>query len=306
MFFSNPNSNIGHRLKDWWVNIPAYTRLILYVTLFVYALTWISLYFIIFFVNTPYSVIREFQFWRLFTFSYVPSGILNLILEMISFLPYSCRAERRLGTSKYFVYFLLNSVMIGALYSLSLFILSLIPIGYFELLAYSNSAGLWPIIMMEMVIQSNKNPDQATQFFLCPIQMKSKYFPFVFLIIFSFLGVFWELIFGLMFGYLRKRYLDVLNFLNFTILGDDKASNLEDTILCIGLRKMPNFIDVVSSGDEELPTFQERAEQMYPSINPQNQNNNPTQPPVQPFSGQGYRLGGDEAKTRNFNKVVVT
>ncbi|CAG9334819.1 unnamed protein product [Blepharisma stoltei] len=297
MFFSDPNQDVGARLKYWWQNIPAYTRLILYISIFVYILSWLPIYIDYAFISSPQLTLTSFQLWRLFTFPYVPISILDLIFEMISFLFLSCKIERKYGTSKYFMYFFINNALIALSMSLIFMLISCIPIDYLQGLAYYYLAGLWPIIMMEIVIRCNKNPEASTQFFFIPIQIKSKYFPFVMTAIFCLLGVFWELIFGLLFGYLH-----VYGILKFTILSDEFASRLEDSVVCLGLRKLPHFIENAMAGDEELPSSQTTTQQAFPQVtSPQNP---PSAPQPAPFSGQGYRLGGDEqSKGRNYDKL---
>mmetsp|Transcript_22119 Transcript_22119/g.3670 ORF Transcript_22119/g.3670 Transcript_22119/m.3670 type:complete len:86 (+) Transcript_22119:451-708(+) len=68
--------------------------------------------------------------------------------------------------------------------------------------------------MTEIVIRSNINPDQPSRFFCCPFTIPAKYYPWVFLLIFSlFFGILWHFVVGLLVGYLHvyeyNRFLKV-------------------------------------------------------------------------------------------------
>jgi hypothetical protein len=78
----------------------------------------------------------------------------------------------------------------------------------------SMSIGLWPILFCDIVIECNKDPEVGrmyglnsnNKFRLCcfPIQIKSKYYPWVLILFFSlFFGPQIDLFIGLAVGYLH-------------------------------------------------------------------------------------------------------
>ena len=283
----NPNASmqdIGNSIKNWFEKMPSFCRLLLYSTLCLYLISWISLGLVLLLANIPVLVVGYFQIWRLFTAPLVPLGFLHVLFEMISFLPTAVKIERRMSTSGYFVFFALNSLTVQTVFALAMYGASFIPGEFFASLALRPSAGLWPIIMIEMVIRCNKNPDSPTQFFLCPFTMKAKYFPWFFFLLFSlFMGVVWELLVGIGVGYLH-----VYELLPFFTISNSKAEYLESSVLAC-LKCIPVFIDVANSGEEELPMTSQP--QSTPSYS-YNAGQPPAQAPTQAFSGKGHRLGG--------------
>ncbi|CAG9326103.1 unnamed protein product [Blepharisma stoltei] len=299
MFYSDPNQDARGRLKNWWGRMPAFTRLILYFSAGVYLLVLFHLHIDHSLISTPHLTVKSTQLWRLFTFTYASTKILLFAIEMIAYLWLSCKTERKYGTVKYFIYFSLNSCLIGLSISLIFSIISYIPIYYLQRLSSYHIAGVWHMIIFETVISCSKDPDSNSQFLSIPIQIKSKYFPFVMTAALSWLGVLWELIFGLIFGYLY-----VYGFLNFTLISDELATRLESSALFIGIKKIPNFVEVAMAGEEELPIFKQSTQLAYSQINLQQ--TAPSAPSLVQISEQGYILGKDEQdQEKSFDKENI-
>lgn len=153
-------------------------------------------------INVPIFTIQYMQIWRLVTAPFIELSLLQLLFCMLSFLPTACNTERSLGTARYVAFFMMNFLILESLFAFLLYGLSFIP--NLTLLRGTMTAGLWPLIMVQMVIRCNMNPDAPGSLFLCPCQIKSKYIPWAFLGLFSLLGgVMWDLLLGIIVGYLR-------------------------------------------------------------------------------------------------------
>ncbi|CAG9318448.1 unnamed protein product [Blepharisma stoltei] len=297
MFFTDPNRDYGAVLKSWWSGVPAYTRFIIYVACGTYILSWVMLGFIAKLINIPILTIQYFQFWRLFTSPFIAYSLLTLLFEMMSYLPTACKTERRLGTAKYVAFFMINFLILELAFSALLYGLSFIP--SLSGLSLNPTAGLWPLIMVEMVIRCNMNPDSPTSFFCFPIQIKAKYMPWAFLLLFSlFAGVLWDLLVGIILGYLH-----VYKLMEFTYISNEKAAALENSILMSGLKNITNFINLADAGNEEPMSVVQQGSSgialQQPNIQVQRSQ------PFVPFGGQGYRLGGeDNSGPRRHHKLT--
>ena len=102
-------------------------------------------------------------------------------------MPTACKTERRLGTMAYLWFFLMNSKFYSDLFVQVLFIglmylITYIPGTFWPSGYLVPCVGLWPIIMIEMVVRCNRNPEDAVGYdlnrlFFCPLTIKSKYYP---------------------------------------------------------------------------------------------------------------------------------
>lgn len=73
--------------------------------------------------------------------------------------------------------------------------------------------------------------------------------------------------------------------MNWVLLSKDTAERWEGSMLLGCLRIFDNYISVMDAGDEDLPLFSSSS------------NTTALQHPVTPFTGKGYKLGGDDAQT---------
>lgn len=188
-------------LSEWWATLPSFSRLVLFLVPAVYVPT---LFFYVFmistFANDPEQVVAHLKVWKLITAPFVCFGVVHVLFSVVSFVPVAASNEKRVGTTKYAVFFLFNALLVELLYAVCMFLLAKTGLG---LLAADVSAGLWPVIMVEMVIRCNRDPDEGLPLLFCPCTIRAKYYPWAFVLLFSFFGVFFSLVFGLFVGYLR-------------------------------------------------------------------------------------------------------
>ncbi len=107
------------------------------------------------------------------------------------------------------------------------------------------SLGLWPVIMCEFTIEFNKEPDRERNFCFFPCGFKSKYHPWVFLLIFavlSFQGV------VSVFAGLLTGYLFVCNILGCLLPSAATAESLQNC-LCACFMGNSKFVKISDAQD---------------------------------------------------------
>ena len=207
------------QIKEWALQIPAFTRLVLVASLPLSILALFSLSLSWWFLNVPYYTLQGFQsrlyaVWRLLTTDFVLPGVFDVrgsqLLTGLFFFAYTAeKAEWRLGTVRYIVYFLVNSnthaaLVIQVAFCFLMYILAVLPIIRYFLMC--PSLGLWSLIMVEVYQIYMKDMDaQVKPFGL--IEVKSLYV-FVGISAIGFLAVwgwFWPLILGAGLGFLSEQ-----------------------------------------------------------------------------------------------------
>lgn len=205
MFFTNPNQDIGGRLMSWWQAAPFFTRCIFYITIPLSILSYFPMFPGMLLVLSPAILLTYYNFWSFFTFPYQHFGLFGIVFSLYSFSQTAPRNERRMGTARYFIYFTINNLILGIILVCVGIAMLEIRVPALNSIMFSSCDGLWPFIMIEIVLRCNKDPEAQVQFMCFPCMIKSKYYPFMFFTFFSLLfGVMWDLLAGISVGYLRK------------------------------------------------------------------------------------------------------
>lgn len=113
------------------------------------------------------------------------------------------------GTTRMTLEFFIYTLVISILFCL----LGLMLAGMSSSFYGSPMMGLWPLVMCEMVIDCNRDPEVSRNLCCLPINIKSKYFPWVFMVIFFLLApaASLSLVAGFIIGYAHiYGYLDKL------------------------------------------------------------------------------------------------
>lgn len=268
-------SDVCQTLRDWFDRIPPMSLLVMYTLLGCFLLTYFT-DLGVFLINAPEDTLLKLQLWRLLTASFVVSSIFSLLISLFMYMPTACDSERRMGTVKYQLYLLMNCVIIQAVCA-GLILGGAASIGFAPW-----TMGLWGVIMLEIVVRCNRDPEAVVGLWCCPATIKSKYYPWVLLLLFLLLGgVQLDLLIGTALGYVCKVYADVFGHAECMQLSDTKANRLQECVPFRWLKGMRNFVSVENSG---LPfTVVERVQSNSNSSSPA-----PAQPQFVPFSGRGY------------------
>lgn len=135
---------------------------------------------------------------------------MKTLFQGLMFLICCYRAERRKGSIAYTLYLLLNSdchtaVLAQVTFDFLMLIVSCIP--SFGSYIYYPCFGLWPLIICEILVYCWERPDDVIHPCGLPVELKSKYYPFVLVTIFVLIAwsAVYEMTIGLGLGYLRTR-----------------------------------------------------------------------------------------------------
>eukprot|EP00826_Nyctotherus_ovalis_P022769 TRINITY_DN1758_c0_g4_i2.p1 TRINITY_DN1758_c0_g4~~TRINITY_DN1758_c0_g4_i2.p1 ORF type:complete len:254 (-),score=56.33 TRINITY_DN1758_c0_g4_i2:137-898(-) len=123
------------------------------------------------------------------------------MIKSIAFIALAVDHEKSMGTVRFFLYFTLTTLLSNLLFNLLMLLLSTLHSAFLKFPFY----GLTPFLMVEIVIEANKNPEENRQYFLMPSAYKAKYYPlamFVVLSVFTGFDVF-PLLAGVAVGYLH-------------------------------------------------------------------------------------------------------
>ena len=172
MFFSGQEPKLRVQFMTWWNRIPIFTYFMLYFLILIQILSFFSFYRFDLLILTPIQCINN-----LITFQYQHGSVLSLVIVLFAYLPMASTSERKLGSINYFLFFIINNILIGFAHIMLMYVLSLIPLSYFYRAFSMSIFTLWPIIMVEIVIESNKDPNKLITFCCFPWAFKSKYYP---------------------------------------------------------------------------------------------------------------------------------
>ena len=220
-------NDLGSSLKNFYKNMPLFVMFVLYFTIILCIFSLFLPLEISYLVLISYTFINDNKYWTIFTFTFYHTSILNLVFALFFYLPNASSTEKKLGTVRYIYFFIINSGIIGVVYGLLMFCISFISI--FSSSIYVPCIGLWPVIMMEVVINCNVNPNDLIGLWCFFCQIPNKWYPWVLVLMFSVMNsfVFYDLVVGLLVGYFRKFYLDVWKIMNFTYLSSFFVNNIE-------------------------------------------------------------------------------
>lgn len=157
------------------------------------------------------------------------------------------------------------------------------------------SLGLWTMVMVDMTVDSLKDPDLQRQLCCFPIQIKSKYYPYIFLIIFGllfpmgFLGLLAGYLTGLLYSYGKLGCIEP----------SQNCTNKTNNYLFEHFAQNPAYISQEAAIQNDSPGFSV-FQPNFPAPGQPGQgngsNNAPTSntpQPLVPFSGTGVRLSSD-------------
>ena len=242
-------SSIVQSLKDLinrTVNtMPLFIKIVFCSTSILYLLNLLIPYISLILADIPYYTIYYIQIWRLFTTPFMTTNILNVILSFYFWLRDAVKLEKEIGTIKYMLIFLMNSLCIQIIYCLVMFLLSVI-IQNPEFLKNKITTkgvvnqGLWPILLCDLTLLCLSNPDRSMNFYFIPFVFKAKYYPIILLVIFTILSLSLnlEIFCGVGFAFLYHHYLR-----NRIKISNNFASRLSDSFLFKWMKNQKGYIN---------------------------------------------------------------
>jgi hypothetical protein len=128
-----------------------------------------------------------------------------LLFGMMSYMPRAGQHERMEGTVRISLEFVIYTMIISVIFCLLGFLMQ----GFMPMMYVSPQMGIWPLVMCEMVVDCNRDPEVARNLCCLPINIKSKYFPWIFLAIFVLMApdASLSLVVGFMVGHMQIKGL---------------------------------------------------------------------------------------------------
>jgi hypothetical protein len=177
------------------------------------------------------------------------TGIINIALSLVLWIKLGAILEDSTGTILYLFIFIINSTLIQIIYTILIFVISLIiknkNILLLKLDNNNNNivtnSGIWPYIISELTLLSLSNPNQIIKLFFFP-DIKAKFYPIIVFIIFALLNnliIDLEVFCGILYSFLYQFFIkSKLNFSKKCI------KNLEDSKCIKCFSKCGGFISI--------------------------------------------------------------
>ena len=239
-----PNKSYCARLCEV---IPLFIKLIVLITITLYIINRFSFNLSLYISNIPFYTIYKYQIWRLFSTSLMNTGIINIALSLVLWIKLGAILEDSTGTILYLFIFIINSTLIQIIYTILIFVISLvIKNKNILLLKLDNNyivtnSGIWPYIISELTLLSLSNPNQIIKLFFFP-DIKAKFYPIIVFIIFALLNnliIDLEVFCGILYSFLYHFFIkSKLNFSKKCI------KNLEDSKCIKCFSKCGGFISI--------------------------------------------------------------
>ena len=268
------------RISQWWSSVPMFNRFIFWTSIIIYLLSFPFLFIAYYTLNIPDMVIKKFELWRLFTAPFSNIQIFMLLFGLLSYMPRAMQLERTKGTTNFIIYFLWLSFISQVLLVLCSFLINLLmPL-------QSMSLGLWTMVMVDITVDSMKEPEMLQNLCWLPIQLKAKYFPYIYLIIFGllFMQGFCALLGGFLAGILYSKGM-----LKFT----DPSRTWIDKVNSTVLKPFVQYPSYVKESDALGFSVEAPVQQPMPQPGvPRSNNENRSSQPTNVFSGRGVAVGG--------------
>ena len=245
-----PHQSIGVRsgFKKLWNIVPLFIKFMSISTLIFYILNFFFSSISLALSNIPHYTIFHYQIWRLISSMLMTTSIINVILGLIFWTREGSSIETRLGTLKYIIIFIRNSILIEILYTLIIYIISLIiknkdfTLNKINNKGYVRNCGFWPVIMCEITLLCICNPNTRVKFLAIPWEFSAKYYPIIWFAVFCCVNNYnndIEVFTGILFAFIYQYALRY-----FLIIPDKCIERMENSICCTWMLKITGFVSV--------------------------------------------------------------
>jgi membrane associated rhomboid family serine protease len=283
---SDSNNNNDINPPEEYVNkIPFFIRFVLITKTILFIINIFSNYISFYLSNLPFYTINRYQFWRLITTTFITTNIINMIIGFIVWMKTCISLERSIGTIRYILIFISNSIFINLLYCGIFFLVKLVfqsnqrilGFNYFGIYKVNNN-GIWSIIIFEMTILCLNNPNAPITFLSKPFPIRAKFYPIFIILIYTLINNFrisYGVICGFLYGVIYYAF-----FQNKIYISNNLIIKIENSICCRCLNGVWGFISCESiknnsfQSNRDIPIFESG------------------QHGFSPFQGKGISLGG--------------
>ena len=314
MNINQNNSLSGNVCKDCkdFINrildsMSYFVKLVICSTVILYLINLIIPYVALLLADIPYYTIYYFQIWRLFTTPFMTTGIFAVIFSIFFWYDKASKLEKEIGTIKYMLIFLMNSICIQILYCILMLFLSFIiqkkiPLLMKVTLGGVVNTGLWPILLCDITLLCLSNPNENIYFRFLPCNIKAKYYPLILFLIYTFITQFHidlENLCGIGFGFLYHYYLR--NRLN---ISNNLAEKVGNSCLFRWMKTQKGYIGI--GGINTFGNTGTNTDNNVRNVNIENssikENKEKVKNIFSAFKGKGIAVGGGDNTDSN-NKI---
>ena len=272
-------------------SMPFFIRIIVFSTLIFFIINLFTPIIAFYLVDVPYYTILRLQLWRLFTSPFITTSLVSIFFSLLFWFRHAIKLEQEKGTVKYMLTFFMNSFCIQTMYCILMLIISLIiqnPIMLRMKITMRGviNKGLWPILMCDLTLICLRNPESNMRFFFFPCNIKAKYYPFFLFGFFTLLSNFnidFEILCGIVFGFLYHYYL-----YRKIKVSNSFALKVENSFLCKWMRYKKGFLSISNTGIPDIPNLA-------------NVTNTPPPQDFSSFKGKGVTVGTSDINTTKEN-----
>ena len=287
--YNNNKSNQGgfSRIIELINDIPLFVRFVLITNVILIISNIFTPYISFYLSNIPVLIIKKYQLWRLITTSFITTNLINMILGFIVWTKDAISLEKSLGTIRYIVIFIFNSIFINLISCLLtyLFRKNIFDITQYSYIHKVNNSGIWPIIICEMTLLCFNNPDSKIKLLFVPSPIRAKYYPFIIIILLYLINNFrinFEILSGFFYGIIYYYLLQ-----NKFNISEGTTKKLENSCCfkcLLGfhgfmiINKLNNVmnngdVNIVSSFENNFQRKNSNNNEDYMNLNDQNNNN---------------------------------
>lgn len=289
------NSGLKSKCSKTWNNIPLFIRFIIFNTILLYILNIFFPLISLYLANIPYYTIFKLHLWRIISTILITSDILNILFALLFWVKYASQIEASMGTIKYFLIFMMNSIIIQILYCIIMSCIAFFILNNknYLLEKITNktiiiNGGLWPYIICELTLLSLSNPNYPTNFLFFPCQFRVKFYPIILFIIFSIMNnllidleVLTGIIYAFIYHFLLKKRIKI---------SDNCVGKIENWKIFKCITKLGGFVSVNNLGNKLVNTINNMNMKMKDISNSQSNKG------FTAFRGHGAKIGGNYGK----------
>ena len=242
--YNNPNKSKCKKLCEV---IPLFIKTITLITITLYVINTFVFNISFYLSNVPFYSLYKYQIWRLFSTSLMNTSIINIVLSLVLWIKFGSLLEDTTGTLLYLFIFIINSSFIQILYTILIFIFSLV-VKNKNILSLKidnngivNNCGIWPYIASEITLLSLSNPNEIIKLFFFP-EIKAKFYPIIVFLVFGLCNnliidfeVFCGILYAFIYHFLIKNILKI---------SKDFIKKLENTRCVKCFMKFGGFISI--------------------------------------------------------------
>ena len=285
-------------------SIPLFISFIIAATVAFYIINLFTIVPAFYLTNVPYYTVLRLQIWRLFTSVFITTSVFNIVFIFLFWLKDASMVEIKLGTLRYSIIMMFNSLCIQCIFTLFSFIFSFLSSKkylYSCLESPENrqvfNNGLSPMIMSEVVLLCLSNPGTKLKILCFPYEIKARYYPFIIFGILFLINSFTldlQIVSGCVYAFIYHYYLKQKLYISSGVI-----KKLEAKFPFKALTKINSFIMIDNVGQPiERRTGNVSNSSM---INSGKIMKNKHKGFI-PFSGEGKEVGGVLGKTSEENK----